>query len=49
MSHAQQGIHRESTNMTELTTKAFRKSVDLSDKPRNSDVLARYDVSTDCR
>lgn len=31
--------------MTNLSAKAFRKSVDLSHKSRNSDVLARYDVS----
>lgn len=32
--------------MADLSAKAFRKSVDLSDKSRHSDVLARYDVST---
>ena len=31
--------------MTDLSAKAFRKSVDLSHKSRNSDVVARYDVS----
>ena len=39
------GASKESTSMTDLSAKAFRKSVDLSHKSRNSDVVARYDVS----
>lgn len=46
MSYAQHATSRESTSMADLSAKAFRKSVDLSDKSRHSDVLARYDVST---
>jgi hypothetical protein len=48
MSYALQGASRESTSMADLSAKAFRKSVDISDKSRNSDVLARYDVSIIC-